>query len=154
MSSVKGVVEIMTRSKLISYIPILFAINGAFLIIYGVLAGARVMGIVTIFINISTPIGLKEFYVALGIVRFIFGIGERKSNHKGGGTVVMGIFFVFSSVVGIIIGMLIGGITTSNVYGIIIDFIVMFLLSLFYLMCALKSKRSPESCLSSNNDSQ
>ena len=156
MSSVKGVAGLMTKYKLISLIPILSTISGVSLIIYGLLTGANVVNIVSRFIfRVSTiSITLNDFYVILGIMRLVFGIGERKSNHKGVSGVIIGIFFVFSSISGITMGMLTSGITTSNVYGIVIDFIVMSALSLFYLVYVLKSKNSPKSCFSSSNNSR
>jgi len=135
----------MAKSYLITtIIPVFFAIQGAFLIIYGLVTGASIIDIVFAFAvsgDISF-VALKEMYVIIGIVRILSAIVEMKSVKTRAGMIVTGIFFVSSSIVGVFYGIAIGGINASNIYGIAIDFIVMFALSLFYLIYAFKQVQS------------
>ena len=127
----------MMKSRLIDIIVVLFAIQGASLIIYGLVTGANFMAIVFAFISDRTPLSVKEFYVIIGIGRVFFAIIEMKIANTRAGMIITGIFFVFFSIAGIVYYILTWDITTPKVYVIVIEFIAMFILSLFYLIYAL-----------------
>ena len=122
----------------IAVIPVLFALNGAFLIIYGFMTGADFLVIVFAYLGDSHPISVKDFYVMLGIVRIVIAIIAMKSKNTRAEMIVIGILFAFFSIIGIVSSIAIGGITASNIYGIAIDFIAMLILSLLYLRYVLK----------------
>jgi phosphoglycerol transferase MdoB-like AlkP superfamily enzyme len=64
------------------------------------------------------------------------------SKNKKASKIVCGILLVFLSIGGVVYSLFIGGLTASNIYGIIIDFVAMFILALFYLICAYKPNAS------------
>jgi len=127
----------MTKSRLINIIVVLFAIEGAFLIIYGLVTGANFMAIVFAFISYRTPLSVKEFYVIIGIGRVFFAIIEKKIANTRAGMIITGIIFVFFSIAGVVYYILTWDVTTPKLYLIVIEFIAMFILSLFYLKYAL-----------------
>ena len=125
----------MAKSRLIDIIPVLFIIEGASLIIYGLVTGANFMAIVFALIS-DYPLSVKEFYVILGMGRTILAIEMKKINTRAG-MIVVGILFIFSSIAGVAYYIYIGDITAPTVYVIAIEFIAMFSLSLYYLIYAL-----------------
>jgi len=132
----------MAKSYLIAVIHVLFAIEGAFLIIYGFVTGSNFLAIVNAFSNPSSPLTAKEFYVILGLVRTILAIIALKTSFNRAAMIVFGILMVFFSIAGFVYCIITSSITASNVYGIVIEFIVMFILSLFYLIYAFKQVQS------------
>ena len=134
----KGWQKAMAKSKLIALTPVVFLISGAFLIIYGFMTGADFLTVAFAFL-VDYPVGLKEFYVLVGIMRVIMAIGEKKAKNNRAGMIVIGILFAFSSIAGVIL-CIINDDAVSNVFRVVIavDFIVMFILSLFYLIYAFK----------------
>lgn len=130
----------MIKSKLIFLIPIFFAVNGAFLIVYGLLTGADVLIIFDLFFDVDhSVVSLKEVYVLLGMVKVLLAIIEKKSNNTRSKRVVIGVLFVSMSICGTILGVVVGITTDSNIYWVLVDFIIMITLSLLYLRYALKS---------------
>ena len=127
----------MMKSRLIDIIVVLFAIEGASLIIYGLVTGANFMAIVFAFTSDRTPLSVKEFYVILGIGRIILAIIEMKTVNTRAGMIIIGILFVFASIAGVVYYISTCDVTTPKVYVIVIEFIAMFILSLFYLIYAL-----------------
>lgn len=127
----------MMKSRLIDIIVVLFAIQGASLIIYGLVTGASFMAIVFAFTNSRAPLSVKELYVILGMGRTILAISEMKTVNTRAGMIIVGILFIFSSIAGIGYYILTCDVTTPKVYVIVIEFIAMFILSLFYLIYAL-----------------
>ena len=143
----------MAKSRLVAAIPVLFAIEGAFLVIYGLATGAEFLAVFSVFLGGSSSLSVKEFYVLLGLVRTILAIGgitEVKSRGKiivsqgakRAAMIVIGILFVFFSVSGIVICMIDGDISAPGVYGAVTEFIITFSLSLFYLISAFQQAKS------------
>lgn len=126
----------MTKSKLIHFIPIFSLVEGVFLMIYGFATGASFLEVVFAFIDTNPPLTLKEFYVLLGLIRVMFS-SQTKPNSNRGTKIVYGILLSFFSVSGIVFALL-DGATTPVMYGVFIEFIVMFPLSLFYLIHAFR----------------
>ena len=132
----------MAKSNFITVILVLFAIEGAFLIIYGFVMGASFWAIVDAFMRSNAPTtSVKEMYVIIGIGRLVLAFFEMKEIKTRAGMIVIGILFVYCSTGGVTYCIAIGGINASNVYGIAIEFIVTFTLSLYYLIYALKLPR-------------
>lgn len=117
---------------------ILFAAEGASLIIYGLMTGANFLAIANAFSSYRSPLNAKELYVVLGSIRTMFAIFGMKPSINRESMIVCGILLVFFSIVGFVYCITTSSITASNLYGIVIEFIVMFILSLFYLIYAFK----------------
>ena len=130
----------MAKPRLIAVIPVLFILNGAFLIIYGFVTGADFRAVFIAFASrgVNYPLSAKEFYVGIGVGRILFARFAMIAADTRGLMIFWGIFLVFTSIAGVGYGIIIRGITASNVYVIAIDFIVMFTLSLIYLRYAVK----------------
>jgi len=123
-------------------IPILLAISGAFLIIFGLVTGASFISIVFAFIVSNSPIGPTEMYVITGIFRILLAGFVKTSKMNRAGMIVAGILMVLSSICAVVFCISYDGIIAHNTYVIVIDFIIMFTLSLFYLIYAFKQARS------------
>ena len=130
----------MAKPRLIAVIPVLFILNGAFLIIYGFVTGVNFRAIVFAFAfaGVYSPLSVRDFYVIAGVVRIVMAIAAIESKHTRAGMIVAGVLLVFTSIVGIVFSISSRGITASIVYAIVIDFIVMSTLSLIYLRYAFK----------------
>ena len=130
--------EIIAKSKLIAVILVLYVIEGAILIIYGFSKGANILAIISVFIDTNYPISINETYVVVGIGRILGArMGKTSANNRTE-TIIVGIFFVVSSFGGVAFSIGSSGISDSAVYGIVIEFIVTFSLSLLYLIYAFK----------------
>lgn len=121
---------------------VLFAIEGIFLIIYGFMTGASFLAIVNSFSSYRQPLSSKELYVILGLIRAMFAIFGMKTSINRESMIVCGILLAFFSIAALTYCITMHSITASNIYGIVIEFIVMFTLSLFYLIYALKQVQS------------
>lgn len=133
------------KPRLITLIPVLLAISGAFLIVYGFVMGANLWGVVLGFILESFPVSDEELYVIVGIVRMLFAYVTMKHRDVRVGVIVYGSLLVFSSI-GLVfieaIHFVTAGTTAFNIYVIAIDVIVMFPLSLFYLVYTFKRAKN------------
>ena len=127
-----------TIPKFVDVIYTLFCIEGVFLIISGFVKGADLLAIVRVCINSNNPMSITEFYVLLGIFRILITISAINEVNDRALMIVVGILLVFFSICGMFICISSGYITDSNIYGIVIEFIVMFILSLLYLIYAFK----------------
>lgn len=138
----KGALVRMEKFDLAVVFRILFAAEGAFLIIYGFMTGANFLAIVNAFSSSRSPLSAKELYVILGLIRAMFAILGMKPSINRESMIVCGILLLSFSILGFVYCIITSSITASNVYGVVIEFIVMFILSLFYLIYAFKQVQS------------
>lgn len=127
-------------------IHVLFIIDGIFLIIYELVTGANLGAVISALVSSGYPIGIKELYTLIGIARIIFALGAMKSTTNEISTLVCGIFFVLFSIAGVSFSLIDGETTTFYV----IEAIVMFIPSLYYLLHAIKQARNERA----NSDSK
>ena len=140
----------MTKSKFVATIPFLFTTNGILLIIYCFATGANFLIVVAAFFGETSLLTSKEYYVIFGIARICSAFFASKAINRTGVVVsrevmiICGSFLVFSSIGGIGVSLAAGEITASNVHLIVIDFVVMFTLSLIYLIYGLRQEKTTE----------
>ena len=132
----------MEKSKLIAAILILLAIEGLLLAIYGFVKGANLLTIISVFLDSRYPVSTKEIYVVIGFTRMMIAICDLKWKNYGAGIIAFGVFLIIFSILGIVCCIFDNDITASNVYGIVIEFVVMFILSLIYLIYGIKQVKS------------
>ena len=122
----------MTKFRLMKILSILFALEGALLIIYGLATGANFIVIVFSLIDMGASLTSgKEIYVILGMFRLMLAIHDITSKNNARSQVVYGILLVFSSIAGMTILLFESAITVFNVIS-----IATFVPSLLYLRCA------------------